>query len=161
MKSGFHRNKNLSHLEMGFLIPVKVSIMPLISGGNPSLIEWSLFSPLEVLSLWSLYFLSEQTDILMLCAANSLHFLGILLKILCDWLEQKSNSDLFVIFSFIYLKTLTPCGGAAPWQLLCWAWPRCQLANYVGYVGVLVRRQHDTALISHVATLTLHSTPLH
>ena len=43
MKSGLVKiDKNLSHLKMGFLIPVKVSIMPLISGENLSLIEWSL-----------------------------------------------------------------------------------------------------------------------
>lgn len=54
------------------------------------------------MSLWSPYFMSEQTNILMVCAANSLHFLRILKKKLCDWLEQKSNSDLFLLFSFIY-----------------------------------------------------------
>ena len=43
IKSGLlGKYKNLSHLKMGFLIPVKVSIMPLISGENRSLIEWSL-----------------------------------------------------------------------------------------------------------------------
>ena len=66
---------------MGFLIPVKVSIMPLISGENLSLIEWSL-SPLKVESLGSLCYAGPETNILMVSAPNSLHFPRILLNFL-------------------------------------------------------------------------------
>ena len=110
--------------------------MPLISGENRSLIEWSLV-------LWRLCLLVSlfcvRTDQYFngLCSEFSSFSTNFVLKIgVIDWTKNPIAIYLWYFLSFISKCCLAMV--EPPWELFCWAWPQCQLSNYVGYVGVSV-----------------------